>query len=61
MGYPALTLAGIAEEEKRTLLVVGSRGLNTVKRAMLGSVSSNVLRTVEGPVLVVPPQAPGRD
>lgn len=57
MGYPALTLAGIAEEEERTLLVIGSRGLNTIKRAMLGSVSSNVLRTVEGPVLVVPPQS----
>lgn len=54
MGYPALTLAGIAKEEERTLLVVGSRGLNSVKRAMLGSVSSNVLRTFEGPVLVIP-------
>ncbi len=54
MGYPALTLAGIAEEEERTLLVVGSRGLNAVKRAVLGSVSSNVLRTFEGPILVVP-------
>lgn len=55
MGYPALALAEISEEEKQTLLVVGSRGLSAVKRAMLGSVSSNVLRTVDGPVLVVPP------
>jgi nucleotide-binding universal stress UspA family protein len=55
MGYPALTLAGIAEEEEGTLLVVGSRGLNTIKRAMLGSTSSNVLKTFEGSVLVVPP------
>lgn len=55
MGYPALSLVGIAEEEKRTLLVIGSRGLNATKRAMLGSVSSNVLKTVESPVLVVPP------
>ena len=55
MGYPALTLAGIAEEEKGTLLVMGSRGLNVVKRAMLGSVSGNLLKTVRGPILVVPP------
>ena len=61
MGYPALTLVGIAEEEKRTLLVIGSRGLNAAKRAMLGSVSSNVLKTVEGPVLVVPPPARQED
>lgn len=46
-GYPALTLAEVAEEEKRTLLVVGSRGLKAVKRTMLGSVSSTVLKTVE--------------
>lgn len=57
VGYPARTLAEIAEEQKQTLLVVGSRGLNFVKRAMLGSVSSNLLRTVERPVLVVPPPA----
>ncbi|MGB3633636.1 MAG: universal stress protein [Rubrobacteraceae bacterium] len=55
MGYPALTLAEISREEKQTLLAIGSRGLNAVKRVTLGSVSSNVLRTVEGPVLVVPP------
>ena len=57
VGYPALTLTEAAEEEKTTLLVVGSRGLNSIKRTVLGSVSSNVLRTAAGPVLVVPPPA----
>lgn len=55
IGYPAAVLAGMAGEERPTLLTVGSRGLNAVKRTMLGSVSSNALRTAEGPVLVVPP------
>ncbi|CAN5823883.1 universal stress protein [soil metagenome] len=54
MGYPALSLAEIAKEEKQTILVVGSRGLSAVKRMALGSVSSNLLRTVEGPMLVTP-------
>lgn len=54
MGDPALTLAEISEEEKRTLLVVGSRGYDAVKRAILGSVSSNVMRVFEGPVLIAP-------
>jgi len=33
--------------------VVGSRGRGAVTRFALGSVSMNVLRAVEGPVLVV--------
>ncbi len=61
MGYAPLALAQIAEENQQTLTVVGSRGLNAVKRAMLGSVSSNVIRSVESPVLVVPPPVGERD
>lgn len=46
-----------AEEEnpERTLVAVGSRGLGTVGRMRLGSVSSKTLRTAQGPVLVHPP------
>ncbi len=61
MGYAPLSLSQIAEEKRQTLTVVGSRGLNAVKRAMLGSVSSNVIRSVESPVLVVPPPIGERD
>ncbi len=61
MGYASLALSQIAEENQQTLTVVGSRGLNAVKRAMLGSVSSNVIRSVESPVLVVPPPVGERD
>lgn len=37
-----------------SLLVVGSRGLRPVSRAVLGSVSSSVLHHAEGPVAVIP-------
>jgi nucleotide-binding universal stress UspA family protein len=37
-----------------TLLAVGSRGLGTLDRIVSGSVSTDVLRTAVGPVLVVP-------
>lgn len=37
------------------LVAVGSRGLDAVKRFLLGSVSTNTLRAVGGPVLIVPP------
>lgn len=37
-----------------TLTAVGSRGLDTLRRLALGSVSTRVLRAAEGPVLVVP-------
>lgn len=44
-------------EMERTLLAVGSRGLGAPMRALLGSVSTKVLRAVDGSVLVVPPNA----
>jgi nucleotide-binding universal stress UspA family protein len=48
-------------EVERTLLAVGSRGLGAPMRALLGSVSTKVLRAVDGPVLVVPPNASTAD
>ena len=38
-----------------TLVVVGKRGLGAVKRFALGSVSTDVLRAVSGPVMITPP------
>jgi nucleotide-binding universal stress UspA family protein len=54
---PTLALLLVAEEkeEEKTLIVVGSRGLGAAKRAMLGSVSTKVLKVARGPVLVVCP------
>ena len=52
-----LTLLLAAEEcdGRKTLLAVGSRGLGLVGLGRLGSVSTNVLRAAEEPVLICPP------
>lgn len=53
---PATVLQEIADEsEETTLVAVDSRGLGAVRRFALGSVSTEVLRAVDGPVLIVPP------
>jgi nucleotide-binding universal stress UspA family protein len=52
-----LTLLLAAEEPdgRKTLLAVGSRGLALVGLGRLGSVSTNVLRAAEEPILICPP------
>lgn len=56
-GESAQVLAEIAEEgDGPSLLVVGSRGLGTSERIVIGSVSSKVLRAAGGPVLVCRPE-----
>jgi nucleotide-binding universal stress UspA family protein len=49
-----LALLEVAEEgdEGSTLMALGSRGLGTLGRVRLGSVSTNVLRAARGPVLI---------
>ena len=53
---PTLAILLVAEEREpeKTLVAVGSRGLSATKRAMLGSISTKVLRVARGPVLVCP-------
>jgi nucleotide-binding universal stress UspA family protein len=55
-GDPADALLGIAEEDtpERTLVAVGSRGLDLTQRIRLGSVSTKVLHAAKGPILVYP-------
>jgi nucleotide-binding universal stress UspA family protein len=57
---PAIVSVAEEGEEERTLLAVGSRGLGAPGRALFGSVSTKVLRAVDGPVLVVSPDAAPR-
>ena len=58
-GRPADEIAGLAEELGASLIAMGSRELGTIKRLVVGSVSSNVLRSISAPVLIVPPPREG--
>jgi len=54
----AMTLLDVAQETgEPTLIAVGSRGLGTMQRARVGSVSTKVVRAHPGPVLVYPRDA----
>src|SRR5215203_857282 len=53
MGTPAAEVVDLAEELGVGLVVVGSRGLGGIRRALIGSVSDSVVRHAHCPVLVV--------
>lgn len=53
VGEPIAVLLAAAEKHDADLLVVGSRGLNTLKGRILGSVPSEVSRRSDCDVLVV--------
>lgn len=52
-GVPAAEIVGLGEEIDAGLIVVGSRGLGGVRRALMGSVSEAVTRHAHCAVLVV--------
>jgi len=52
-GDPAKEILDKAKNEKCDLIVMGSRGLNTISRAMLGSISNKVVNHSDISVLVV--------
>ena len=53
MGKAATEIVDLAEELGVGLVVVGSRGLGGIRRALMGSVSDSVVRHAHCPVLVV--------
>ena len=57
-GRPDAEITAVAEEIGAGLIVVGSRGLGGLRRAMLGSVSDAVVRHAHCPVLVVRKEEP---
>jgi nucleotide-binding universal stress UspA family protein len=57
IGVPSDTIVKVADEGKYDLIVLGSRGLGTVKRFLLGSVSDDVSQKAKCSVLMVPASA----
>src|SRR5829696_9011540 len=52
-GRPDREIVHLSEELEAGLIVMGSRGLGGVRRALMGSVSDSVVRHAHCPVLVV--------
>ncbi|MFN7106061.1 MAG: universal stress protein [Pyrobaculum sp.] len=52
-GVPATEILNYAEEKEVDLIVMGSRGLSTLQRIVLGSVSQTVASRARVPVLIV--------
>ena len=55
-GHPTSEIAKTVNEEKYELLVIGSRGLGSVKAFLLGSISEKISRFAKCPVLIVKPR-----
>ena len=53
IGKPDTEIVGLAEEIGAGLIVIGSRGLDGIGRALMGSVSDTVVRHAHCPVMVV--------
>ncbi|MGM8366608.1 universal stress protein [Virgibacillus sp. W0181] len=52
-GEPGPTIVDYANKGDYDLLIIGSRGLNTLQEMVLGSVSHKVAKRVDCPVLIV--------
>jgi len=61
LGRPDVEIVALAEEMGSGLVVIGSRGLGGIRRALMGSVSDSVVRHAHCPVLVVRGERPHRD
>src|SRR5690606_17206846 len=53
-GRPSSTIRDLVAEIEPDLLILGTRGLRGLKRALVGSVTETLLRTVACDVLAVP-------
>ncbi len=52
-GEPGPSIVDYANKEKVDLVVIGSRGLNSLQEMVIGSVSHKVVKRVHCPVLIV--------
>ena len=53
MGIPLREILRVEEEEKVSLIIIGSHGKTNIKEMLLGSVSEKVIRRANNPVLVI--------
>lgn len=53
VGDPAHTLIDIQESYQCDLIVMGARGMSTLRSALLGSVSNEVLHSARVPVMII--------
>ena len=53
-GSPGEQVCKEAKKEKATLVVVGSRGMSTIRRTILGSVSDYIIHHAHIPVIMCP-------
>lgn len=56
-GTPSITLARLAEEVGASLIVMGTKGASGVKKVLVGSTATNLIKESSIPVLLVPEEA----
>ncbi len=59
-GDPAATVRAAADRDASDLIVAGARGLGSLRRLLLGSVSSKLIQLSSRPCLIVPPSGRSR-
>ena len=52
-GVPLKEMLKIEEEEKMSVIIIGSHGKTNLEEVLLGSVSEKVIRQSKSPVLVI--------
>ncbi|CAH8664844.1 unnamed protein product [Dicrocoelium dendriticum] len=52
---PGEHIVRLAQDQNAHMIIIGNRGIGSMKRALLGSVSDYVLHNAKVPVVVVPP------
>ena len=60
MGGAAEEIVALGEEMEAGLIVMGSRGREGIRRALMGSVSDAVVRHAHCPVMIVRPEKADR-